>query len=164
MLVGDQASIGHGLSTVKEAWKHAYSSGNFHTVSQKVFQKEISGRFTDESSLMPQDSDGNGRSPSAGQLLKILDIMEAYIAGSRTRDTAGTSGVIDDVAANKIDKWAKRKKSIPSARTEQGYRRYMKRRPRKTTDDALLSQSSITPPKTTNDALLSRDTSNVSNV
>lgn len=113
---------------------------------------------------MQQLVSGNGRSPSAGQLLKILDIMEAYIAGSRTRDTAGMSGVIDDVAANKIDKWAKRKKSIPSARTEQGYRRYMKRRPRKTTDDALLSQSSITPPKTTNDALLSRDTSNVSNV
>jgi hypothetical protein len=53
---------------------------------------------------MQQLVSGNGRSPSAVQLLKILDIMEAYIAGCRTRDTAGTSGVIDDVAANKIDK------------------------------------------------------------
>jgi hypothetical protein len=49
------AFVSDGLSPVKEAWKHAYSSGDVDTISQKIFQEEIFGRFKDKSYLIPED-------------------------------------------------------------------------------------------------------------
>ena len=72
----------------------------------------------------------------------MVDIMEAYVAGCRTKDTAGMSGSIDDAAANKINNWSKLLNDIPLEKTEQGHRRYMNSKPRKATDDALLSRVS----------------------
>jgi vacuolar-type H+-ATPase subunit H len=196
------AFVSDGLSPVKEAWKHAYSSGDVDTISQKIFQEEIFGRFKDKSYLIPEDREWvadvfaeclwstedcvvefllygnlsrdrvenykllktlkklkgqskrqpgiymqqlvgvNGRSPSASQLLKMVDIMEAYVTGCRTTDTARTRGIINDTTANKIDNWLKLMNDIPLEKTEQGYRRYMDSKPRKTTDEALLSRGS----------------------
>lgn len=45
----------------------------------------------------------DARSPSASQLLKMVNIIEAYVARCRTTDTARISGVIEDVCANRID-------------------------------------------------------------
>ena len=105
----------------------------------------------------------DGRSPSTSQLLKMVNIMEAYVTVCRTTDTAGMSGVIDDVDVNRINDWSKRMNSTSHAKAEQGYRRYMYRKPRKTTDDDLFFQGSKKYRKTADGALLSGESSDILN-
>jgi hypothetical protein len=54
-MIDAAAFIGDGLSPVKEAWRHAYSSGGLHSVSQKVFQEKISGHLKGKSILTSHD-------------------------------------------------------------------------------------------------------------
>ena len=92
-MVDAAAFIGEVLSPVKQAWKHAYSSGDVHTVSQKVFQEEIFERFKGKSSLMPDD--GWTEHVFAECLLSTEDcVLQSVLYGNLARDRVGNSKLL----------------------------------------------------------------------